>query len=524
MVRRLDEQRKRWGLALAIFGVSTACLWLLRPLVVSGDGVGYIKRLISPEGDIVPGHLVYIPLLEWLRVTLVPEGGHGEAAIIATLFSSIGGGLACAALFLLATRLTRKIWPGLLAAGGLGVSYGFYRASGDVEAYSMAVAVMTATAALLLRRDDEPLAGWGTALGAGLLLGLVTLLHTSLVLFTPFVLIATWRATGSWLKAGAAICAGGLLSLGSFLAVSMGALGHDLGGTVSWVMTSDNGYAQPPSFTLSYVFRSLARLVYGMGRTLIHSPAPDRLGSEASVQLSALGIGYLLLTSAVVLVGLLRAGREARHPLWPLWIWVAPLLVFGFVFFPAATERWVMVLPCFWLALATALTAVRRRELIASAAAALVAAPLIINVVTVRQERALDRTTLARSRAISGLLHEGDLLLYPGHTWDEYVGFYETAPVERFILASFAGEEQGDGGRLLARLRREVNATHARGGRVIAIRVFDAPDSHHGWSLLRALGIPRDDVMAELARYRAEPVLDEPVSVWEVSPATERGE
>jgi hypothetical protein len=522
-LERLRDDQKLRIAAVLVFLATSATLWLLRPLVVSGDGVGYIKRLVSPNRDIVPGHLIYIPLLEWLRTVLVPEGGHGEAALIATAFSSIGGGLACACLFALTVRLGGKLWAGLLAAAGICVSYGFYRASGDVEAYSMAVAVITAIAALLLRRSDEPEAGWGTAIIAGLLLGLTTLLHTSLVLLTPFVLLACWRATGSWTKAIVAICIGGLLSMSSFLAVSMGVLGQDASGTVAWLMTADNGYAQSPSFSLSYLLRNLARLFYGMGRTLIHSPAPDRLGSEVSVHLSALGIGYLLAAVAVIVVGLVRTDKDRRHALWPLWLWAAPLVVFGFIFFPAATERWVMVLPCFWLVLSLALTTVSRRDLIVGASVALVAIPLVANILTIRQERELDRRTLERSRAISALLEPGDMLLYPGHTWDEYIGFYETAPVERFILASFAGEEQGDAEALLERLRRRVDATHERDGRVIAVRIFDAPDSHHGWLLLRALGIPRDDVLALLARYEVQPILDDPVAVWEISPSSHHG-
>jgi len=176
------------------------------------------------------------------------------------------------------------------------------------------------------------------------------------------------------------------------------------------------------------------------------------------------------------------------------------------------------VLPCFWAAVVVSLTAIRRPKIIAGVAAVLLAVPLVTNVLTVLEERKLDARTLERSRAISQLLREGDLLLYPGHTWDEYVGFYETAPVERFILASFAGEEQGDADALFTRLHRSITETHRRGGRVFAVRVYDAPDSHHGWNLLRALGVPRDDVLAHLVRYEAEPVLDDPVAVWQVSP------
>jgi hypothetical protein len=510
--------RRRIAIALGVLGAATIGLWLTRPLVISGDGVGYIKRLLTPRFDVIPGHLVYIPFLEWLRNVMTPSGGHSEAAAVATAVSAVGAGVACACLCALTTRLTRNVLSGLVAAAGLCVSYGFYRASGDVEAYSLAVAVLTGLALVSLRRDDEAKRGWITALVAGLLLAFATLLHTSLVLITPFVLFAAWRSTGSWLKAGATVAIGGAVSLACFLWMSMGVLGHDLGGFVSWLQTSDNGYAQAPALSLTFLSQNAGRLFYGVGRSLIHSPASDRLGADVAFRLSLIGITYFGLVAAVTIVGLRVVPRESRRPLWPLWVWVLPLLVFSFFFFPAATERWVMILPCFWLAVAVALTAVRRGRVAWAIAALVLAVPLVTNVVTVTREREIDRRTLERSRAISTLLRRGDLLLYPGHTWDEYIGFYETVPVERFILASFAGEEQGDAGALFARMHRRIEATHGRGGRVFAVRVFEPSDSHHGWSLLRSMDILRDDVLAQLVRYEVDQVLEEPVGVWELRP------
>ena len=233
----------------AVLVFFTAALWVSRPLVVSGDGVGYIKRLLSPEWDIVPGHLVYVPLLEWLRRTLLPEGGHAAAADLSVALSVLSGGLACALLFVLARRLTGNVGAGLVAAAGLAVSYGFYRASGDVEAYSTCVALMTGTALLLMPGPGRRV-GWPAVVGAGVILGLCTLLHTSLVLFTPFVFFGVWSATGSWSKGLASVAVGGALSLASFVGVAMAVLGMDVPQTVGWVLTSDNGYAQRPEATL----------------------------------------------------------------------------------------------------------------------------------------------------------------------------------------------------------------------------------------------------------------------------------
>lgn len=502
---------------VAVGVCTTVLLYSLRPLVVSGDGVGYIKRLISPERDVVPGHLLYIPFLEQLNLIIFPNGGHLDATIVATLVSAIGGGLACGFLYAITSRFTDRRWPGLVAVSGLCVSYGFYRASGDVEAYSSAVAIIVAIAWCLLP-GKQPI-GWGKTIAAGVLLGIATLLHTSLVLITPFVLLAGWHSSNSWLKPAVSLCVGGSLSLGSFLIVSMGFLGMDLSSSVAWIMTADNGYAQPPTISLSFFFRNLGRLFYGICRTFVHSPAPDRLGVQASVQSSAVGMVYLIIVLGLTVWGLKSMSKEIRRRLRSLWAWLVPLVFFGFLFFPAATERWVFILPCLWLVFSLALLSHRKAWIAPVATAVMIALPLVANIITVSQERQLDRRTLERSRAVSELLRQGDLLLYPGHTWDEYIGFYEDAPVERFILASFAGEEQGDREAFLARLRRSLDDTFSQGGRVIAVRVFDAPETHHGWSLLRALGVPRDDVLALLAEYEAQPLTCSTVCVWEILPA-----
>jgi hypothetical protein len=497
--------------------VTTLLLWFTRPLVVSGDGVGYIKRLLSPEWDVVPGHLIYVPLQEGLRRWLAPAGGHGDAASLATAVSVISGGLACGLLCWLVIRMAGRILPGLLAAAGLAISYGFYRASCDVEAYASATALLIALGCLVLPPGTTK--GWPTAVAAGLLLGLTTLLHTSLVLFTPFVFAGVWVATRSWRYAAGAVALAGALSLGSFLAVAWGMLGLTPTETFGWLMSSDNGYAQAPALSWSFIFRNFARLVYGWGRSLIHSPAPDRLGMALSVNRSTLGIAYLSLAAVLCFWGWRGIVPALRRRLLLLWAWVVPLVFFGFIFFPAATERWVFVLPVLWLILALAWTRLWRWPAAAWVAGLLLLAlPLGANIATVGQERAVDGRTLARSQGISPLLRQGDLLMYPGHTWDEYIGFYEDTPVERFILASFAGEEQGDREAFLARLEGALQRTHRAGGRVIAVRVFDPPDSHHGWSLLQALGVARDDVLALLARFEVRPLTLEPVGVWEVLP------
>jgi hypothetical protein len=95
-----------------------------------------------------------------------------------------------------------------------------------------------------------------------------------------------------------------------------------------------------------------------------------------------------------------------------------------------------------------------------------------------------------RALAAAGQLHDGDLVVFPGHSWDEYVSFYGRAQVEPFPVAYYAARDGIPAA--LARLDREIALCRARGGQVSALRIFDDDlDDPRGFAELKQLGLDR---------------------------------
>jgi hypothetical protein len=166
------------------------------------------------------------------------------------------------------------------------------------------------------------------------------------------------------------------------------------------------------------------------------------------------------------------------------------------LFFGADPERWLFVLPALWL-LAGVLTATLPRR--TQAAALILGYLFVCNLGLGILPAHRDTWTRHRAQAVAHLVGPGDLLLFPGHSWDEYVSFFARAPAEPFPVAYYAAR---DGiGACLGRLEREVAAARARGGQIYALRLFDGRDDDaRGTSELEALGLGRDALEALLRK------------------------
>jgi hypothetical protein len=93
----------------------------------------------------------------------------------------------------------------------------------------------------------------------------------------------------------------------------------------------------------------------------------------------------------------------------------------------------------------------------------------------------------------------GDLVVSPGHGWDEYLGFYDGAPVETFPLVYYAGALGS------ADAIRRTLGERAIGRRVLLVRLTDDTDPM-GWKELRAFGITRETVAALLPTGTRRPL------------------
>ncbi len=125
-------------------------------------------------------------------------------------------------------------------------------------------------------------------------------------------------------------------------------------------------------------------------------------------------------------------------------------------------------------------------------------------------------------RDILDYLRPGDLLVYPGHSWDELVGMRLARPPERLCFIYHVGAERS--------LQDAVSLTHraigrafARGGRVFVARLRDRLDDQ-GFKEMGWFGLSRQGFAAIFAPY--SPRATEVPDLWALSPpvtATARG-
>jgi hypothetical protein len=80
----------------------------------------------------------------------------------------------------------------------------------------------------------------------------------------------------------------------------------------------------------------------------------------------------------------------------------------------------------------------------------------------------------------------GDLVISPGHGWDEHLGFERGPALEPFPLVFYAGALGAAS--LTVELATRVTRARAAGRRVLLVRMLDDGDPM-GWKELRRFGI-----------------------------------
>jgi hypothetical protein len=419
-----------------IAGLFAALYFAIAPAVVNGDGLGYLRAAI--HGGVYPGHLGYLPLLR-----LIPAARPIDLLLPARALSVVSGVLSLLLFAATTRRLRLSGW--LPATIGLGCSFSVMVSASDVESYAPALMFLClATWAMVSAR---PLIG-------AIAVAAATLIHIENALFVIPLWLAFPRRPWALLPIAA-------------LAVASAAARID-------PLKAGHGFHYP--------LRPWTPVVglYGVAKSLIFSPYPY----EASWPrvLVCFGLGASALS---VLLWLARAGGTPLGRTITLG-WLLPYAIVGLAFFPSDHERWLFLLPLLWLS-AAASGRVRALSLLAAA--------ILVANLALWLPRARDSTWRLRAKVASALLLPGDLVISPGHGWDEYVGFWEGPEIRAFPLVYFAGEL---GGRepLRARLAQEI----ARATRVLLVRMDD--DDPLGWKELRIFGITRDTTLFSGERIR----------------------
>jgi hypothetical protein len=413
----------------------------IAPAVVNGDGLGYLDA--SVRGELYPGHLAYLPLLRMVRAIAHAGPRPVDGLLIARVVSALSAGIAVAAIGAAASALA---CDARVAAAGLASSFGLLISGSDVESYAPALAALCL--ALLAAVHQR-------ALLAALALAAAALLHLENVLFGLPLLILIRRKLLLVIVSAGAVAASYLVA----------------GFSPASLIGASHGFRYP----LHWYTPAVA--IYGAAKALLYAPYPYE-ASWARV------IGHAL-PGAAALIALALVAARAKPPLGrsATLAWALPYALVGVAFFASDAERWIFLLPLAWLSVAAA----RGRARVAlGLAAALFALNLMVWL-----PHARDLSWRDRARAAGRFALDGDLIVSPGHGWDEYVGFYEGVAVGHFPLVYHAGR-LGSAAAMKAQLAADLDDARRRGHRALLVR-FDDPHDPMGWKELLQFGVTRDN-------------------------------
>jgi hypothetical protein len=307
------------------------------------------------------------------------------------------------------------------------------------------------------------------------------------VLLSLFVAVYLYRhARGRrWLYPAVALTVAGALSLAAYAYAALVVRGHDLAAAVRWVATAQHGFVSPGG-----PYR-LADAIYGLAKSLVFAPYLYEADAQKLIGQFLLG---LIPLGALFVAAL--SGRATLRKLDgnALLVWTAPYAVVGVAFFGADPERWIFLLPAGWI-VAAALILDRTRP--PRAAVAVLAWIGLFNLGTAIWSAHRDQWPRQKAEATAALLGDGDLIVFPGHSWDEYIVYYGKARVEPFPISYYAARDGVAAG--WARLDREMAAARARGGRVFCARLFDDGDEDpRGFWELGSAGLTRAALKARV--------------------------
>ena len=477
--------------SLALGAAATILYLCTAPAIPNLDGLGYLKLL---PHNFAAGHLLFMPALRALTRLV------GDGLRAGRLYDALLGGTGVVLTYSIARRLLAA-WEddeqrlgAAFAACGLALSYGFWSEANDVEAYAAAMVALLATVRMALSFAPQPSLGRAAATGA--LLGAAVLSHLSHVLLSFFVAYYLWRhARGRRIVPPLlALAVGGALSMALYAYAALVVRHHDVHGALAWIATAQHGFV-----TTGGAYR-LADAIYGACKAIVWSPYLYEADAQKLVGQFLLGLVPLgaLFVGAVSSFG--RRVRE-RLDLAALAWWTAPYAILGIAFFGADPERWIFVLPAGWILAAALVLQLPRPSRAVAAVLVWVGA---FNLVTAIWPAHRDEWPRQKAELTASQLHDGDLLIFPGHSWDEYVVYYGTAHFEPFPVSYYAARDGAAAA--WARLDKEVAAARARGGRVFCVRVFDDRDEDpRGFWELGTVGVSRAQLKDALTE-RGHPV------------------
>jgi hypothetical protein len=499
------------GIALGLLFL----FFLLRPLVPDGDGLTYAHRALGgdPFSGLTTKHFLYPVLLRGLAVAIQALALRPFALDGFVLLSCLNGAI----IYLLLVRLVfppflRDARLVRLCALGTLFSYGVLAACCTIEVYSLALALDLGLVAVCLHAD---LARWPGAIAAALLFGLAVSVHITNVLLFPFVGVvlmihARRRGHGQGLLAFAATSLMGALIVGAVI------IGCGPGGFAApdWGQLLPHSEAQP-HLTLAGRF---GRGFYGMARTLTWL-VPLRAIQQDRSFLSPLGAFLTLLLLLLLTLAVARQGfRQRLGGYRRLWLGMAliavPFIGMGFYYFPSDPERWLFLMPAFWLivglvwaeqdATAVAWPGVRGSRLLLAGLLLILAGH---NGLTKMWPDARHNRELAGLRELPPLADSGALVIVSNTSRETIEELLLREPIhfESLPLDVLMSKHGRDVQACQEELRRRVQQALRQGRQVYAFQLLDEglePGRGYPWASVQANGYAPATLLSVLEEFR----------------------
>lgn len=296
------------------------------------DGISYIRDMGKPLAALfLPHHLIYEPSVLLMLNLWRAFGYTGYADLPGSMFSSIAGAGGLGLIFCMARHCSGSKLVAVVATLMLGLTYGYWFYSVEVDIYVQPLFFLLATAGLYLHalRSTAPrmymflLMGVAHALGA--------LYHQAALFIVPAFALGIFLLPGRTSEKVRRVVAYGA-TLGLVLVPS-----YFIGGVLI------AGQDTPDKFV------RWANNFGQLGTWGAFTPATP--GGAISGTAAAISADYwvgrlLLLSLVVVLAARARAATRQGGPFaWVLWTWTGTYTLFFVWWQPEVLKFWVLVLP-----------------------------------------------------------------------------------------------------------------------------------------------------------------------------------
>jgi len=512
-------ERRQWLLSIGLFSGALALYALTLTRIHTGDALAYTMAVES--GDLRqlfhPHHLMYnfagyLFYLLWRSI-----GWQGRALLPLQLLNAIVGALGILMFFAIAKRITRHDTIALISAALLGVSYGYWYYSLEVEVYIIASFFLLLCFWLTYNRFQ--MSSPKSCMLIGLLHGLAILFHQTNVLFIFVVLTALVLPTKSkrLCKAIASYLLSLALSAGlPYLLTGLVINHYSWGSFAHWII----GYAGQRSPSWGH-FGPLSpiKAAIGLGRAIVFNGWLLRslrygvsmdLGALASKMMPTLIIA--LLTIAPILLRFKRISREHPRLTKLCLVWLISYGLFFTWWQPLNPEFWIASLIPIWMLFSLSLawtpsgmaesSTVSRCSLFV--AVILVLVLFLANLTDIRWHRDPHNDFLAQMATdIRNRTEQGDLIIFPSTSsiYIKYYGRRQNILSLDYVFDRFSSDKsQG-----FAFIDREIARTLEAGKSVF----ISSEEINPSPLRLAEYGLDRDEVNAFWARYerRLDPCL-----------------